>query len=166
MKREYSKPTNEQNTNSIQTAYKQHTPIGHHHIAVGYIRTSTKKQKLSPTVQEENMRAWCNLHNVKLADTFKDIAISGSAPLNKRPGLLAAIHSLNHHNAGILLVDYRDRLARGVDLADEIEDIISNNGAIVVSVSDGVGTPAWKMAKQILNMVKEYVQSNICHPSK
>jgi hypothetical protein len=67
---------------------------------------------------------------------FTDPGVSGGAALDKRPGLLAALAALRTHNAGLLLVAKRDRLARDSLLAALVERLAERLGARVQS-ADG-----------------------------
>jgi DNA invertase Pin-like site-specific DNA recombinase len=77
---------------------------------IGYVRVSTDEQTLSVEAQREALSSWCQAHGATLGAVYTDVGISGGAPLEKRPGLLAALSALTKGWA--LLVLRRDRLAR------------------------------------------------------
>lgn len=106
-------------------------------IAVGWVRVSTEEQQLGPAAQRETISRWCALHSVELIAVFAD-EVSGASALDKRPGLQNAINALKIHKAGFLVVAKRDRIARDRGLAIELEALVTQEGAKLVS-ADGTG---------------------------
>jgi DNA invertase Pin-like site-specific DNA recombinase len=104
--------------------------------AIGYVRVSTDDQRLGAGVQRAALKRWCAARNVALTRVFSDHAVRGGAPLDQRPGLLAALAALKQYNAGILLVARRDRLARDVLVAALVERLADRAGARV-QAADG-----------------------------
>lgn len=126
--------------------------------AVGYVRVSTAEQILGPEAQRAALERWCAAKNVALACVFTDHGVSGGAPLDKRPGLLAALAALRTHNAGLLLVAKRDRLARDTLLAAMVERLAERHGARVQSadgMAEGDGPEAVLM-RRIVDAFAEY----------
>ncbi|MGH9601658.1 MAG: recombinase family protein, partial [Terriglobales bacterium] len=64
-----------------------------------------------------------------LAEVFTDEGVSGGVSLDQRPGLLAALVALKDHDASVLLVAKRDRLARDVLVAAMVERLAERTGA-------------------------------------
>jgi DNA invertase Pin-like site-specific DNA recombinase len=58
---------------------------------IGYVRVSTDEQTPSVEAQRETLSGWCQAHGATLVEVYTDVGISGGAPLEKRPGLLAAL---------------------------------------------------------------------------
>jgi len=54
--------------------------------AIVYIRVSTDVQDLSVSMQEEKCMAYCKYNDIEVAEVIKDINISATIPLFKRPG--------------------------------------------------------------------------------
>lgn len=106
--------------------------------AVGVIRVSTDDQQLGPKVQKDLIFRWCAQHNVELIGLYEDLGVSGGAPLDRRPGLQAALAGIRAKKARILLVAKRDRLARDRGLAATVEAEVEKYGARVMS-ADGTG---------------------------
>ncbi len=130
---------------------------------VAYLRVSTDDQLLGPEAQLSTMRTWGGANNAELIDIFQDHGVSGGADLDKRPGLLDALDSLKKHNAGILLVAKRDRLARDVVIAATIERVARRKGAKVVS-ADGTGngdTPADEFMRTVIDGAAQYERALI-----
>ena len=90
-------------------------------VVVGYVRVSTDEQALGPKAQVDSMVRWCKANECELAAVHEDVGISGAAALDKRPGLQHAFASVAEHNAGVLLVAKRDRLARDVMISAMVE---------------------------------------------
>jgi DNA invertase Pin-like site-specific DNA recombinase len=106
--------------------------------AVGYVRMSTSKQDLSPGVQGAALERWAASEGYELVATYFDLGVSGGADIADRPGLALALGQLSAQGADALVVAKRDRLARDVGIASEIERLASKAGARVLS-ADGWG---------------------------
>ncbi|HWB79953.1 MAG TPA: recombinase family protein [Nannocystaceae bacterium] len=102
------------------------------------MRVSTDEQHLGPDAQRDAIDRWCAAHGVHVAAEFVDRGVSGAAPLDRRPGLLAALDAVRSTGAGLLIVAKRDRLARDIVVAAMIERLAERAGARVVTAS-GVG---------------------------
>ena len=132
-------------------------------VAVAYIRASTAEQSLSPEAQLSQIRTWATARGVSVASVFEDLAVSGSADLEDRPGLLAALDGLSAHGAGLLVVAKRDRLARSVFNAGAIEAACAARGARVAT-ADGLAEgedPASILLRQLLDAVGQFELSLI-----
>jgi len=120
---------------------------------IAYLRVSTGCQELGLDVQLDQCRAF----NDKIDAVFSDEG-SGNVSLHKRPGLLAAINSLQ--NGDVLLVARRDRIGRGDPvLIAMIERLIEKRGARIISVA-GEGTegddPTNRLMRRIVDAFAEY----------
>lgn len=93
-----------------------------------YLRVSGDEQKatgLGLEAQEASIIAECERRDITQVMFFKDEAVSGKIPPDRRPGLADAICALDRGEASILMVAKVDRLARSfADLA-----LISQLGA-------------------------------------
>src|SRR5688572_24763258 len=89
--------------------------------AVGYLRVSTEDQSLGLDAQREALTRWCAANGATLVAVHVDQGVSGGAPLEERPALLAALDELRVRGAGVLLVAKRDRLARDTLVAGMVE---------------------------------------------
>lgn len=105
-------------------------------LAVAYIRVSTDEQSLGPKAQRNAIERWAKARGVTIAGWHEDRGVSGAAPLEKRPGLMAALATADAQAAGLIVVAKRDRLARDVVVAAMIERLAERQGARV-TCADG-----------------------------
>src|SRR5689334_13750571 len=97
--------------------------------AVAYIRASTDEQRLGPEARRQAITIWAAARGVDLVAVHEDLGVSGAAPVDACPGLLAAVGALEAHGAGLLVVAKRDRLARDVVKAAMVESLAARVGA-------------------------------------
>ena len=71
--------------------------------AVGCIRVSTEEQTLGPEAQRVALQRWADTRRLSLVAVHEDRGVSGAAPLDRRPGLLAALASLETRAAAYLV---------------------------------------------------------------
>lgn len=108
--------------------------------AIGYIRVSTEQQAdegVSLEAQKSKIKSWCDLNDYKLIAIYEDAGISGAVQIDKRPGLLSAMAEVKNCNADALIVVKRDRLARDRMVAGMVEQIVSKQGAKVLTTDGG-----------------------------
>ncbi|WP_425054011.1 recombinase family protein [Psychromarinibacter sp. S121] len=101
---------------------------------VGYVRVSTRRQAtegISMELQKEQLRRWTDDGKAELLDIIEDSSPAG-ATLSLRPKLQDALDRAQAEGARIL-VSKVDRLARNVEVADEI----SSRSIRVFSVAEG-----------------------------
>lgn len=126
--------------------------------AIAYLRCSTARQDLSPEAQRKAIEKWANTHGVNVLTYHFDRGVSGTADIEQREQLVAALANLKTSKAGVLVVARRDRLARDGLVAQLIERAASQVGAVVVS-ADGLGNgddPADRLLRGILDHVAAY----------
>jgi DNA invertase Pin-like site-specific DNA recombinase len=135
-------------------------------MAIGYVRVSTDEQHLSVEAQREELERWCRAHRQTLTAVYEDVGISESAPIDKRPGLLAALNALGEGD--ILLVVRRDRLARSILTAALSEHIAAKAGATIRTVKDGCeeDTPETALMRTMLDAFAQYERALIAMRTK
>jgi site-specific DNA recombinase len=128
------------------------------------LRVSTGKQAdsgLGLAAQEHACREWCAANGYTVRHVFKDEGLSGSLPVDKRPGLLDAIGSLE--SGDVLCAARRDRLARDVIVAALVERMVLARGARIVSAageaSDLEG-PTGALVRTVLDAVAQFERAN------
>lgn len=124
--------------------------------AVAYLRVSTDRQELGPEAQRAAVSAWGEREGVRIVAWHVD-TVSGAAPIDARPGLLAALDALSAEQAGVLVVARRDRLARDVVASAMIERLAARKGATVAS-ADGSGNGAGPEAAMMRGMLAVFAQ--------
>jgi DNA invertase Pin-like site-specific DNA recombinase len=134
------------------------TKTGDPKVAVAYLRVSTDEQSLGPEAQRSAIEKWAQIRGVRVAAIFEDHGISGGAPAEKRPGLLAALAALRENQAGLLVAAKRDRIARDTVIVAMVEQAASRAGATVTTAdgaSDGAG-PEGQLMRGIVDVFAAY----------
>ena len=129
---------------------------------VGYLRVSTDEQALGPVAQREALNRWCRDTGCELVAVFEDLGISGGAPLDRRPGLMAAVAACGEHKAN-LLVAKRDRLARDTLAAAMLERLVERTGSRILA-ADGCGNgdgPEGLLMRRMVDAFAEYERALI-----
>ncbi len=103
--------------------------------AIAYLRVSTDDQNLGPEAQRSAIEAWAAAEGLTVAAWHVDHGVSGAAPLDARPGLLAAVGALQ--TGDVLVAAKRDRFARDVVVAATVERVAAKAGA-TVATADGM----------------------------
>jgi DNA invertase Pin-like site-specific DNA recombinase len=115
---------------------------------------STEDQTLGPDAQRVALERWAIARGVVLVGVFEDRGVSGATALDRRPGLLAALDCMADRRAGLLVATKRDRFARDVILAAQLERLVERDGAELVS-ADGASegnSPEATMMRRILDI--------------
>jgi DNA invertase Pin-like site-specific DNA recombinase len=132
--------------------------------AVAYLRVSTDEQHLGPEAQRAAVEAWAAREGVDVVAWHTDAGVSGAAPVDRRPALLAALADLRQLGAGVVVVARRDRLARDVLAAAMLERLTADAGARIVSAA-GEGTdgddPAACLMRRMVDAFAEYERALI-----
>lgn len=136
--------------------------------AIGYIRVSTNIQEFGPEVQRLAIEKRAQELGCTEILWFDDIGISGSKGLDGRPGLLAAINSLERND--YFLVAKLDRLARDLMTQLVLDSMIKKAKATLISCH-GEGTslendPQARFMMQILGAVAELERALIQQRTK
>lgn len=99
---------------------------------VAYLRVSTGEQAESGLGLEAQLAAcaaWAAAQGLTVAAVYSDEGVSGSKPIDKRPGLLGALGALGR--GAVLVAAKRDRLARSVYVAAALEHMVGRLGATI-----------------------------------
>ena len=126
--------------------------------AVAYLRVSTEDQNLGPDAQRAAIERWAEAEGVEVVAWFEDHGVSGGAPLDKRPELMAAVGILPELGAELLVVAKRDRLARDTMAAAMIERLVEKAGARIMT-ANGVGngdSPEALLMRRMIDAFAEY----------
>lgn len=127
-------------------------------IAIAYLRASKDEQALSPEAQRASIEAWATRSGATVVAWHSE-HLCGATSIEQRPALLSAIDALAAHDAGVLVVAKRDRLARDVIACAMIERLAARHGARVVSAA-GEGTdaddPSSLLMRRMVDAFAEY----------
>jgi DNA invertase Pin-like site-specific DNA recombinase len=131
---------------------------GHPKVAIAYLRASTDEQRLSPEAQRAWIHAWAVREDTRVAAWYADRGVCSIAPVEDRPALRAALVAVATHRAGLLVVAKRDRIARDVLLAAEVERAAAHAGARLVSATgEGNGdSPADAFMRTVIDGAAQY----------
>jgi site-specific DNA recombinase len=132
-------------------------------VAVAYLRVSTDEQHLGPEAQRAAVKRWAEAAGARVVAWHVDQGVSGGAALDRRPALMAALDDLAERGAGLLVVAKRDRLARDVVLAAQVESLARRAGARVVSAAgEGEGDdPSAMLMRRLVDAFAEYERALI-----
>lgn len=141
---------------------------------VAYLRVSTDRQAeegLGLDVQRHAITAWAKANGHRIALWTSDEGVSGSNGLDTRVGLLEAIGALQGGDLGGMVIYRLDRLARDLNLQEQLLAEVWRMGARVFSTSaaedsylDPEGEaddPSRTMIRQILGAVAQYERAMI-----
>jgi site-specific DNA recombinase len=108
--------------------------------AIIYLRVSTDEQAKSGLGLDAQLNSAMKKAKELGATqilTFTDAGVSGSTPIEKRPGLSQALAGIR--KGDVLIVAKRDRLSRSLPIAIAIEELLKNRKATLIS-ANGEGT--------------------------
>ena len=126
--------------------------------ALAYRRVSSMAQAEAGNglaAQLDACGCYAKREGLALAGDFADEGVSGAAPLDKRPALLAAIAEL--HKGDVLVISKRDRIARDVLNAAMIERLVERKGARIASADD-IGNGADPASEAMRGMLAVFAQ--------
>jgi len=132
------------------------------------LRVSTEDQHLGPEAQRAAIETWARARGVTVCAWHCDQGVSGAAPIDRRPAMLAALSDLKTQRAGILVVAKRDRLARDTMIAAMAERMVAAAGACVASAAgegDGTG-PEAQLMRTLVDAFAQYERALIAARTK
>lgn len=139
-------------------------------VAIGYLRLSPGERRSGDgsdaagvEAQRADIERWAAADGVQVVAWFEDVDTCGEAgqveePLADRPGLMASLGALRQMNAGYLVVQKRDRLARDVMLAAMATRLVEREGA-KIAAANGIGngdTPEAALMRGIADLFAQY----------
>lgn len=122
------------------------------------LRTSTEEQTLGLAAQRATIEAWAKA-NGHTVESWHEEQVSGSAPLEERHGLAAALIALKAMGKGsALIVANRTRLARETALAAAIEGVVARAKCHVLS-ADGLPAgddPTSRLMRGLMDLMSQF----------
>ena len=133
-------------------------------IAIGYTRVSTEEQAnsgLGLAAQEAKIRAYCDAMGWTLLRIESDPGLSGKNM--DRPGLQAALRTIETGEAQALVVLKLDRLTRSVRDLGTLMDLFDGNDRALVGVQDSINTStaAGRLVLNVLGSVAQWEREAI-----
>jgi len=119
-------------------------------------RSSDNGQALSLASQEDDCRRACEGNGWSVAGVFTDDGVSGSAPLEKREGLMALLAELR--KGDILVCRSSSRLARNMGVLMAVEEIVAKRKARIFCIDGGLqeDDPSSVLMRQIKAAFNQY----------
>lgn len=124
---------------------------------IAYYRVSCQVQVESGAglaSQEDICKEWASKNGYVISQSFTEKAVSGAAPIDKRPALFNAIYALQEGD--ILLVSRLDRLSRDLYGGVLIDELVAKKKASIRSAAgEGTGSedPGSMMMKAMFRVV-------------
>ena len=115
--------------------------------------------------QREATEARAKALRLEITEEFRDEGVSGTAPLQDRPGLASLVAHVAARHAGTVLVERADRLARDLIEGELILREFRSLGVRVIEaeggndLTEGEGNPTAKLIRQVLGAVAEFEKS-------
>src|SRR5580658_1416047 len=112
-------------------------------MAVGiYVRVSTEEQRERQSIvtQREFGLRYCDLHQFPIHETYADDGVSGTVPLELRPGGIRLLEDARNHKFDQLLVFKLDRLGRDTRLILNAVAELEKHGVRVRSMTEEFDT--------------------------
>jgi site-specific DNA recombinase len=113
-------------------------------LAIGYTRVSTGKQADkggSLSVQRDRIAQHAVLSGYELVGVFEDAGVSGAKSEEARPAFAAALDTIRHGEASVLIVTDVDRFSRSGDEAGHARVEIRRAGGRVDVIAEAAADP-------------------------
>jgi DNA invertase Pin-like site-specific DNA recombinase len=107
--------------------------------AVGYIRTSSAanvgQEKDSEPRQRRAIEAYAKAAGYELVDWFSDPAVSGTDPIQDRPGFAALLDRIEGNGVRVVLIEEQSRFARETVVQEMGVVLLINRGVKLITAS-------------------------------
>ena len=140
-------------------------------IAVAYLRTSsatnTGEDKDSHKRQKAAIRAYARANSIKVIHWFYDEAVSGSDPLEDRPGFRALLEYMLGNGAKIILCESASRFARDTVVQELGYKMLRERGLDLVPVDspehfqDDSDNPSRELVRVMLGAVSTFEKKGL-----
>ncbi|MER8473188.1 recombinase family protein [Mesorhizobium sp. M0220] len=135
--------------------------------AVAYLRTSSRTNLDGDSAprQKQAIEEYAKRHGLKVVKEFHDAAVSGTDPIDTRPGFQALLEYLAGNGARVILIENASRFAR--DLAVQLagHKLLQDLGYELIPVDAPNhftdDTPTAAMVRQILGAVAEFEKAQL-----
>jgi DNA invertase Pin-like site-specific DNA recombinase len=132
--------------------------------AVGIIRVShvggrEGERFISPSEQRDRIVSLCQAHGLQLVEVHQELDTSGGLPIERRPGLRAALQAIEAGAADTVVSAFFDRLFRSLPVQADVVDRIERAGGSVLTGDVGAvraDTAGSWLSSTLLGAVAEY----------
>jgi DNA invertase Pin-like site-specific DNA recombinase len=132
--------------------------------AVGIVRVSKVNGRegdrfISPTEQRDRIVSTCQLNGLQLLAVHEELDVSAGNPIDRRPGLRAALAAVEARQADTLVVAYFDRLFRNLRVQADIVERVERAGGSVLTADVGevrANTAGSWLSSTLLGAVADY----------
>jgi len=133
--------------------------------ALGYIRVSSEEQAdsgLGLEAQRQRIASYCAMKELRLAEVFADLGISGGKPLACRPAGSKLLAAANKSKAFVIVAKL-DRLFRSVADAANVIAVFDKKGIQLVAIAEAfdVSSPCGRAMAQMASVFAELERAMI-----
>jgi DNA invertase Pin-like site-specific DNA recombinase len=135
--------------------------------AVAYLRTSsaTNVGGDSEPRQREAIRSYAGRAGLEVAAEFRDPAVSGADPLDRRQGFTALLAWCTESGVRTIVAENASRFARDLIVQETGHALLKAQGFALIAADDPdaftADTPTARMVRQILGAVAEFEKANL-----
>lgn len=132
--------------------------------AFAYLRTSSATNvgtdRDSDKRQRAAIQAYADANGYQIVETFYDAAVSGTDPIEIRPGLAALLDAVLNNGTRTILVESPDRFARDVVVQELGHRMLKERGVDLIPTTAPdyftVDTPTTELVRTILGAVSAF----------
>ena len=137
--------------------------------AVAYLRTSSRanvgEDKDSEKRQLAAIEAYARSAGFEVVESFYDAAVSGTDPVDARPGFAAMLARLLANGAKTIIVESPDRFARDLMVQLAGHDMLKAQGLTLVAASTPMhfleDTPTAVLMRQMLGAIAQFEKATL-----
>lgn len=130
-------------------------------LTAGYCRTSTDKQDISITVQQDKINAMAKIHDITVDRMIKDVG--QSAKSLDRPGIQEIITGIEAEEIGTVIISKLDRVTRSVKDLYALIDLFNKHDCRLLSVQESLdtGSASGRLVIGIMGVVSQWEREAI-----
>ena len=137
--------------------------------AFAYMRTSSAANvgddKDSDKRQESHIVDFADANGYQIIDTFYDAAVSGSDPIEQRPGMMALLEAVLSNGTRTILIESPDRFARDAVVQELGHRMLKERGVDLIPATAPdyfvTDTPTSELVRTILGAVSAFEKRSI-----
>ena len=137
--------------------------------AFAYMRTSSAanvgEDKDSDKRQQRNITDFAKANGYQIIDTFYDAAVSGSDPIENRPGMMKLLEAVLSNGTRTILIEAPDRFARDAVVQELGHRMLKERGVDLIPTTAPdyftTDTPTSELVRTILGAVSAFEKRNL-----